>query len=65
MYKNLEAELVRSSTSKNDLAKKLGISRKALYLKLNGKTDFTISEMKSIKEIFHNLTLEYLFDETV
>jgi DNA-binding XRE family transcriptional regulator len=58
---NLEAELARISMSKDMLSKELGISRKCLYLKMSGKTDFTLTEMKKIQSILSQFTLEYLF----
>ncbi len=61
MYKNLEAEMTRNGISKTLLAKKLNLSQKGLYLKLSGETDFTLTEIKKIRNLFKGLTLEYLF----
>lgn len=61
MFKNLEAEMVRNGISKEMIAEKLSISRKGLYLKLSGKTDFTLTEIKKIQELMPQFTLEYLF----
>lgn len=56
--------MVRNGISKELLARKLNLSSKGLYLKLSGKTDFTLSEIKKIQKLFPGLTLEYLFAET-
>lgn len=61
MYKNLEAELARNGITKVMLASELNLTQKGLYLKLSGKTDFTLSEIKKIQSLFKGLTLEYLF----
>lgn len=61
MYKNLEAEMARNGISKTLLAQKLNLSQKGLYLKLSGETDFTLTEIKKIQNLFKGLTLEYLF----
>lgn len=62
MYINLYAEMSKKRMTQGDIAKVLNRSSKAVCLKLNGKTDFTITEIKILCKIF-DCTFEYLFEE--
>ena len=42
---------IRSGHSKEDIAAALGINIATLYRKINGESDFTLSELKRLKEI--------------
>ena len=42
---------IRADISKEDMAKKLGINIATLYRKINGESEFTLSELKLLKEI--------------
>lgn len=65
MYYELLGEIARKGVSKKQLAKEVGISEKTLFNKLNGKSDFTWSEVKQIKKALHtNLSLEKLFNNS-
>lgn len=65
MYYELLGEIARKGISKKQLAKEIGMSEKTLFNKLNGKTDFTWSEVKKIKKSLHtNLSLEKLFQNS-
>lgn len=65
MYRRIEAQLVLSGLSKQELAKNLGISYNTLILKLNGKRDFSLDEATEIKRLLHTEdSIEELFDET-
>ena len=44
------------------LAKELGISRESLYNKVNGKTEFTAGEIRSIAK---TLALDFLTIQTI
>ena len=44
----LEYEMRKKGISTIELACKLGISRSALYRKMNGITEFTLSEIQTI-----------------
>lgn len=66
VYPNLIAELARCGITLTSLANYMGISRSALYKKLDGKTAFTLKDMVAIQEIFNvkvggAFTLDYLF----
>ena len=62
MYNNLRAELARIGRSTADTAKIIGISERAAYNKIYGRTDFTISEaMKLRNALFPWADIEYLF----
>lgn len=62
MFKNLKAEMGRNSIKAKDLARALNVREATISFKMNGKSDFTFSEAKQIKETFFpNLDIEYLF----
>lgn len=60
MYPNLRAELTRRGYTYDDLGKVIGLKGSAVSLKLNGKRDFDILEVKKICEHF-NMSFEELF----
>ena len=63
MFPNLRAEMARNNIKAARLAELLEISYDSIINKLNGKTDFTRSEIFKIRDnYFPNLKLEYLFD---
>ena len=65
MYRELLGEIVKRGLSKKELAKEIGITEKTLFNKLNGKSDFTWSEIKKIRNIVApNISLEELFKTT-
>jgi transcriptional regulator with XRE-family HTH domain len=59
-YPNLRAEIARRGYTLNDFGKIIGVSPGAISLKLNGKRDFDIVEVKKICEHF-NMSFEQLF----
>lgn len=61
MYQNLIAELARTKTTQKEFSKKLGISQVAFTSKINGKTDFKITEIKKVLARFPESSFEYLF----
>lgn len=63
MFNNLNAEIARYSLKTADLAKLLGVSLKTVTNKLDGKTEFTLSEIKKIASLFPNVSITYLFAE--
>ncbi len=64
MYKNLKAEMARNSVLGKDIAKALGTRQATISSRLTGKTEFSYKEAKRIKDtFFHNVELEYLFEE--
>lgn len=51
-YPELVGEMAKRSLTRTSVAKELGISSRALYSKLTGKTDFTLSEANVIHAVF-------------
>ncbi|RXI55261.1 transcriptional regulator [Clostridium tetani] len=65
MYRELLGELVKKGLTKKDLAKKIGVSEKTIFNKLNGKSDFTLSEIKKIRDLVcPGASLEKLFEKS-
>ena len=62
MYKRLKGLMVEKSISQNDLARMLNVSVSTLNFKINGKSDFTISEGKKLKIIFEK-SLDEIFEQ--
>lgn len=66
MFTNLEVELTRKQLSKKDLSSLTEIEYKTLLNKMSGKTLFNCKDMMNIKnKVFPELTIDYLFDESV
>lgn len=64
MYKNLMEILSRKSITNKAYVDFLGISEKTVRNKLQGKTDFTISEaMKTCSIVCPEFKMEYVFRE--
>jgi len=63
MFKNLRAELARSGLKTIDLANYINVSPKTVRNKLNGVSEFTLSEITKIAELFPGLEISYLFDK--
>lgn len=61
MFPNLMAELNINHFSQKEMAAYIGISERSISKKMNGKVDFTLSEMRKIQSVFPNCTLDYLF----
>ena len=69
-YKNLRAEMVRNGISKHEIQKLLEISNNAYYSKMNGRTEFKLSEVEKILALLYRksgkvYSVEYLFDTTI
>lgn len=61
-YPELVAEMAKRKLTRTAVARRLGISTRALYSKLNGETDFTLSEANAIhSSFFPDLEKESLF----
>lgn len=66
MFPNLKAEMARRNIKVTDLASSIGVTPKTVYNRLSGRTEFTLSEMLTIKRrYFPDLTLDYLFNKDV
>lgn len=65
-YPNLRAEMARFGFEQKDLGRIVGVTKKTISDKINGKRDFTLGEIKKIrKECFPECSLDYLFAEEV
>ena len=63
MFPNLFIELKRSKSTQQQLAERIGISHSSLQNKLQGRTQFTLKEMRDIQAVFADCSLDYLFSE--
>lgn len=62
MYRVLRGEMVKAGLSVAKLAEKIGVAEKTLRNKLNGETDFTFPEAKTIRnQVNPKMSLEELF----
>ena len=62
MYRNLEAEMVRHSISRRNVANFLNVRYATVIDKLSGRYPFRLEEALDIKrEFFPKLSIEYLF----
>ena len=52
MFPNLFIELKRSKSTQQQLAERIGISHSSLQNKLQGRTQFTLKEMRDIQAVF-------------
>lgn len=66
MYRNLEAELKRNEITREQLAQLLGVTVSTMSEKLTKPNRLKVHEARMIrKTFFPNLTLDYLFEESV
>lgn len=64
LYPNIRAEMGRNNLTIKKLANNLGLSTNSVSFKLNGKREFTLSEIESIANIF-GCSLDYLVGHEV
>lgn len=64
MFPNLFIELKRSKSTQQQLAERIGISHSSMQNKLQGRTQFTLKEMRDIQAVFADCSLDYLFQST-
>lgn len=62
MFRNLNAELARADKGHKDLAIALDVSVKTISNKMQGYSEFTLSEIMAVAELFPNSSVEYLFE---
>lgn len=67
LYKNLRAEMARNGIKKREVQEMLKISNATYYSKMNGITEFKLSEVERILDLFERksgktYSIEYLFD---
>lgn len=62
MFFNILAEMARRDLTKSEMSKILDISLCTFNKKIKGSSDFTVSEIFKMQEIFNdsNCTFEYL-----
>lgn len=60
MYKRLKGAMAEKGITQSKLAEQLNISLTTLNFKLNGKSEFTLSEAKELSSIF-SIPIETLF----
>lgn len=63
-YPNIKAEMGRNNLTIKQLANNLGLATNTISFKLNGKREFTLSEIESIADIF-GCSLDYLVGHKV
>lgn len=62
MFNNLLAEMARNRLTGKDVSRTVGMEYGTWRNKMNGKTEFTLHEMKKIRsKVFPGMTLDYLF----
>lgn len=61
MFKNLSLAMNSENIGVEELAKILGVHRNTIANKIDGTTEFTLSEIEIIKSIFNKYTFDYLF----
>lgn len=63
MYANLAAEIKRAGLSQKEFSKIVKINEIVLSRKINGESDFKLSEIKRILEFWSlKLSFDYLFE---
>ncbi len=62
MFPNLNAEMSRKGISTKQFAEILGVSPKTANNKLAGRTEFTLSEIRTISQTFPEVSIGYLFE---
>lgn len=64
MFPNLFIELKRSKSTQQQLAERIGISHSSLQNKLQGRTQFTLKEMRDIQAVLRIVHLTIFFQST-
>ena len=63
VFQNLKAEMARNNVTVSDFARLLNKTERSVRDKINGKGDFTWSEITAIRsKFFPDLGIEYLFE---
>lgn len=61
VYPNLDAEIQKQNMSYRKLASLVGLSKYAMYRRINGQTDFKLTEVVRICQVLENLDANQLF----
>lgn len=64
MFPNLFIELKRSKSTQQQLAERIGISHSSMQNKLQGRTQFTLKEMRDIQAVLRIVHLTIFFQST-
>ena len=65
MYRELLGEMIKKGITRKEVAKLLGITPKTFFNKMNGRTEFTWTEVKAIRQmVAPEKTLDDLFKES-
>lgn len=65
MYNNLMHELRKKNITNKAVAELIGITEKTLFNKVNGVTEFTLTEAMAINDnLLPEFKLDYLFTRT-
>jgi hypothetical protein len=59
MFPNIRAEMARNRFTNKDVAKILGICTNSVNFKLNGRYQFTLTEISTLADVF-DCSLDYL-----
>lgn len=57
----IKAAMVEEGYTQAEIAKRIGISLTAFNRKINNKSDFTVSEIKNIKDIMPGIDIRNIF----
>ena len=63
-FQNIKAEMARNDYTIQRLSKMIGICSNSLSFKLNGKREFTLSEIEKIANIF-NKSIDFLVEHEI
>lgn len=61
MFKNLPNVMCAENIGVEDLAKILGVHRNTVANKIDGSSEFTLTEIEKIKAVFSKYSWEFLF----
>lgn len=64
MFENLRAVMRNSNISTASLARIIGVTEKTASNKLNGVTEWTWTEIQSIRDLFPQYQLDWLFSRS-
>lgn len=63
MYKNIEKAMEEKDMTRTHLAAILGVDIKSITNKMSGATEWKLSEVKKIRDLFPKYSFEWLFKE--
>lgn len=61
MFRKLKSILIINGMTQQDLANVLNLSNSALNLKINGKSEFTLTQAKRVSDYF-KMSIEDIFE---